>query len=244
MARCAVEDDQDAEASTQDDPSATTIMSQIRFLGRGANAIVRPGVVLLAPQDEYDHFLRRSAVFIYAMGLDEHDVYVIRGVLLDHPTPFTVKEMIEQGYGSAAANDDDDNENDKANDGIMDNLVFRGGRLGNEASISMFHCDLVLAKECEASMIGSTGIYEGGFSFLFNDNKAINPKIQDDGSKFKFFFNYVEFTEQELENMLGDVQSDGDAWTSLEVPPEIVLDSTYDRGNAWSRLRNHVRELP
>jgi hypothetical protein len=45
----------------------------------------------------------------------------------------------------------------------------------------------------------------------------------------------------ELENMLQDPQDDGDAWISVEVPPEIVLYSDYGRGEAWARLRNAVR---
>ncbi len=63
-----------------------------------------------------------------------------------------------------------------------------------------------------------------------------------DPSRVKFFFNYMEFTENELEEMLQITHGDGDAWTSVEVPPDVVLDSGYDRGDAWTRLRNAVRE--
>lgn len=34
----------------------------IRFLGKGDRAVVRPGVVMVAPNHEYNHFLMRSAV--------------------------------------------------------------------------------------------------------------------------------------------------------------------------------------
>lgn len=61
------------------DPSADDCADEIRFLGSGDDAIIRPGVVLLAPNHEYDHFLRRSAVFVYAIGQDEREDTVVRG---------------------------------------------------------------------------------------------------------------------------------------------------------------------
>lgn len=51
----------------------------VRYLGSGDNAIIRPGVVLVAPSHEYDHFLRESAVFVYAIGLDDDENTIIRG---------------------------------------------------------------------------------------------------------------------------------------------------------------------
>lgn len=53
----------------------------IRYLGSGPDAIVRPGVVLVAPKHEYDHFLMKSAVFVYAIGLDDNQDMVIRGIV-------------------------------------------------------------------------------------------------------------------------------------------------------------------
>jgi hypothetical protein len=47
-------------------------LDALRFgIGLGPNAIVREGVVLVAPPEEYNHYLMRSALFVYAMGLDE-----------------------------------------------------------------------------------------------------------------------------------------------------------------------------
>ena len=68
----------------------------MRFLGKGDRAIVRTGCVLVAPVHEYHHYYRKAAIFIHAMGEDDDKggVYVVRGVILDHPTPFTVGEMI------------------------------------------------------------------------------------------------------------------------------------------------------
>jgi hypothetical protein len=44
----------------------------------------------------------------------------------------------------------------------------------------------------------------------------------------------------ELEDMFA--VEDGDAWASLEVPPEYVLDSDLERGEMWSKLRNTVKK--
>lgn len=56
--------------------------NEIKYLGSGPDAIVRPGVVLVAPEQEYDHFLMKSAVFVYAIGLDDNEDMVIRGKFL------------------------------------------------------------------------------------------------------------------------------------------------------------------
>jgi hypothetical protein len=183
--------------------------SSIRFLGKGSNAIVRPGVVLLAPAEEFHHYLRESAVFIYAMGTDDNDEYIIRGVILDNSTPFTIGEMMEN----------------KVSGGVYENLIFRGGESGGQEAFCLHSVDSLDLEE-----IGTSNIYQGGEI----------DKI-DDPSKVKFFFNYMEFFEQELEDMLEIIHEDGDGWTSVEVPPEIVLGSDYGKGEVWSRLRNIIR---
>jgi hypothetical protein len=162
----------------------------------------------VAPAEEFHHFLRRAAVFIYAMGTGDNDEYVIRGVIIDHPTAFTMGEMMES----------------KISGGVYENLIYRGGDTGGESAFCLHSLDFMGREE-----IGSSKLYQGG-----------DPSQMDDPSKVKFFFNYMEFTENELEDMLNISHEDGDAWTALEVPPEIVLDSEYDRGDAWSRLRNAV----
>ena len=157
--------------------------SEIRFLGKGANAIVRPGVVLLAPAEEFHHYLREAAVFIYAMGTDDNDDYVIRGAILDNPTPFTIGEMMEK----------------KSSGGVYENLIFRGGESGGQEAFCLHSVDSLGLEE-----IGTSRIYQGGEL----------DKIEDP-SKVKFFFNYMEFLEQELEDMLEIIQEDGDGWTSV-----------------------------
>jgi hypothetical protein len=52
----------------------------------------------------------------------------------------------------------------------------------------------------------------------------------------------MEFTEKELENMLNDDYEGNNSWISVEASPEIVLNSSYERGDAWAYLRNKVRE--
>jgi putative AlgH/UPF0301 family transcriptional regulator len=195
--------------------------SSIRFLGRGANAIVRPGVVLLAPADEFHHYLRKAAVFIYAMGMDEYDVYVVRGVIIDHPTAFTIGEMMDQPEGAK-------------NSPIFSNQLYRGGERGGESAF-ILHSDEGIANTGNLEMVGTSGIYQGGFEHALSSDF--------DSEKAKFFFDYMEFTEQELENMLEDPQGDGDAWVSVEVPSEIVLSCDYARGDCWARLRNAIRDF-
>jgi hypothetical protein len=169
-------------------------------------------VVLLAPSEEYHHFLRQAAVFVYAMGTNDDDDYVVRGVIVDHPTPFTMGEMMDS----------------KPTGGVYDNLIYRGGDTGGESAFCLHSIDSFGLEE-----IGTSGIYQGG------DVGAVS---ETDITRVKFFFNYMEFLEQELEDMLEVTHSDGDAWTAVEVPPDVVLNSEYERGEAWSRLRNAIRE--
>lgn len=207
-----------AQASDENDSDS----SSVRFLGRGERAIVRPGVVLVAPPDEFHHYLRQAAVFIYAMGTDDDDVYVIRGVIIDHPTPFTMLEMMAEQGGDASSI------------ACLQNLMYRGGERGD--ATFMLHCDDTLAKQADQEMIGSTGIFEGGLDYATSNNYVIDPQ------KVKFFFSYMEFTEAELEEMLENREDPSTQWTSVEVSPDFVLNSELERGEAWARLRNAVRE--
>lgn len=193
----------------------------VRFLGRGKHAVVRPGVVLIAPPDEFHHFLRKAAVFIYAMGEDDDGVYVVRGVIIDHPTPFTIQEMMPteaNGFTDASP--------------YLQNLLYRGGELGDAAF--MLHADAGLGDESDQVMIGTSGIFQGGLNYCIENGYAIEP------DKAKFFFSYMEFTENELEEMLENREEESTQWVSVEVPPGFVLNSEWDRGEAWSRLRNAV----
>lgn len=236
-------------AEVTDESSSTAGLSSfssknIKFLGRGTEAIVRPGVVLLSPPDEYHHFLKEAAVFIYAMGHDDNDVYVIRGVIVDQPTPFTLKEMMSSNNTtSTGGNDTNSSDQVASTDGsgasesplFLQNCIYRGGEWGDSAF--MFHSDKKLASEAGQEMIGNSGIYEGGMNHVLANGYDMDP------SKVKFFFSYMEFTETELEEMLANrAGKNSTEWMSVEVPPEVVLNSDLDKGEAWARLRNGVHE--
>lgn len=202
------------------------ISSKVRYLGSGDDAIVRPGVVLVAPKHEYDHFLMKSAVFVYAIGLDENQDMVIRGVIIDHPTAFTISEMSPNVMGS-----------------LSNNLMFRGGRNGSDSAMLLHSAGGADGHvKTTGEMIGSSGIYEGG---VVSAMEAADAGLASP-DQFKFFFNYMQFRENELEDMFqGVVDDDGkpDEWVSLEVPPEFVLNSDLERGEMWSKLRNTIREI-
>lgn len=185
--------------------------SSIRFLGKGANALVRPGVVLIAPEEEYNHYLMRAAIFVYAMGMDEYDEYVIRCVVLDNPTPFTMKEMA--GVGGR----------------LHGNLLYRGGNVGGETAM-MLHSVTEFGRE----EIGTSGIFEGGLEQAQN---ADDCPVEN----FKFFFNHCQFSPNELETMLEEIDPDtGDGWTSVEAPSDLVLEE-WDKNDCWRFLRNVVK---
>ena len=83
-------EDGDLENNDDEGENDTKTDRIIRYLGRGTNSIVRPGVVLVAPEHEYDHYLRRSVVFVYGIGSNEYGEHVTRGVIIDQPTAFTM----------------------------------------------------------------------------------------------------------------------------------------------------------
>ena len=143
---------------------------RIRYLGSGEDAIVRPGVVLVAPKHEYDHFLMRSAVFVYAIGLNEDDDMIIRAVVLDNPTAFTIGEMSPQIMGS-----------------LSDNILFRGGYDGQDSALLLHSKGGSNGPVKSDSEIGSSGIYEGGIVSAMESVDA--GLISQD--QCKFFFNYM-----------------------------------------------------
>lgn len=232
-------DNNDDSLNTKSSSSSSKTTS-IRFLGKGEEATIHPGVVLVAPTHEYNHFLLRSVVFIYAMGFNQYEEFVTRGVIIDHPTAFTIGEMTG---GSVSGK-------------LASNVLFQGGDAGND-SVMLLHCHGSTSGttdhdqddddsggdgeiKCRGEMIGAnSGIYQGGV--LDAMNLVDEGKVSQEG--FKFFFNHVEFSEKELEAMLTATNSDGDAWASMQVPAEFVLKNDYKRGDAWSFLRNQIRQL-
>jgi hypothetical protein len=194
---------------------------KIRYLGSGDDAIIRPGVVLVSPAHEYDHFLMRSAVFIYAIGLDEKKNTIVRGVVLDHPTAFTIGEMSPNVMGA-----------------LSNNRLFRGGYDGSDTAMLLHSAGGPDGPIKSGSMIGSSGIFEGG---VVSAMESADAGVVET-NRCKFFFNFMQFTEKELDNMFLGIE-DGDAWVSVEIPVDYVLSSDYDRGQLWSKLRNSIREI-
>jgi len=207
--------------SNDNDGEDTNEGQPLRFLGKGDRALIREGVVLVAPTHEYNHFLMRSAVFIHAIGLNEFDEHVTRGVIIDHPTAFTMGEM---GGGNVYGT-------------LAHKPLYQGGDQGNDSAMLLHsHGNSGVGS---GEMIGTSCIYEGGVydaMDLVDDGKV-------DSENFKFFFNHIEFSDTELEGMLAATDSDGDAWASLEVPPSIVLNNDFGRGDCWSYLRNQIRQM-
>lgn len=141
------------------------------------------------------------------------------GVIIDHPTAFTVGEMSPNVIG-----------------GVSNNLLFRGGNSGSDNAMLLHSAGGQEGHVQSGEMIGNSGIYEGG---IVSAMESVDAGLID-ASRCKFFFNYMQFRELELEDMFA--VEDGDAWASLEVPPEYVLDSDLERGEMWSKLRNTVKK--
>jgi len=204
---------------------------KIRYLGKGNNAIIRPGVVLLAPKilhRNYQHH-RRAAIFIYDMGINEDGEYLTRGVILDNPTPCTIGEVADSTSVL----------NQRQGDRLHNNRVFRRREHGSndDATAILFHNQPHTIAGDGSNMIGTSGIYQGGLQSTCSNNIFDNQQRYYQ-ENFKFFFHYCEFTDIELEKMLAENVNDsnGDAWISAEVPTRLIL-ADWSRGRAWKKLR-------
>ena len=254
-------------ASTWTDDSNSNNYGPIEFLGKGTDAIVRLGVVLVAPLNEFHHFYRQAAIYIYAMGYDNNDdnqaendqtnlssTYYIRGVILDHPTPFTVQEMIPNfASWSSSLSSFNQPQHDHHHHPLASNLIFRGGDKGRENSVLLLHNQKNVPKCSEE--IGTSGLYHGGFDYIAStassssrsssSSSAIGSSDKDidmDGHNFKFFFNYCEFTEDEIEELFASSE-DGDAWASVQIhDTSLILNEEWDRGDCWRYIRNSIAQ--
>jgi putative AlgH/UPF0301 family transcriptional regulator len=202
--------------------------SSIRFLGKGPHAMVRPGVVLVAPANEFHHFYRQAAIFIYSIDEDnddDDDTTLIRGVILDHPTPFTAAEMMDESYSL------------QNNHPLASLLLFRGGDKG-DARLTVLHTRHELGLPC----IGTTGIHVGGWTALVQAFGTTTTTNTAEG-QCKLFFGHCEFTANELASMLDPIDaSTGDAWMSVEMDASLILNADYDRGDCWKRIRNVLQQ--
>jgi len=161
----------------------------------------------------------KSAIFIHAIGIDEYGQHVTRGVIIDYPTAFTMGEM---SAGSVVGS-------------LAGNILFRGGDMGGDKAM-MLHS---AGEPVSSKSIGTSGVYEGGLEMAI---AAIEEGIVE-ADQFKFFFNRVEFTDGELESLLNEMDSEGDAWTSVEVPPSLILNGDLNKAEAWMSLRNQLKEI-
>jgi hypothetical protein len=120
--------------------------------------------------------------------------------------------------------------------GLSENRLFRGGYDGSDTAM-LLHSAGGDGPIKSGSMIGSSGIFEGG---LVSAMESADAGLIET-NRCKFFFNYMQFTQKELDNMFAGAE-DGDTWVSVEIPPDYVLNSDYTRGQLWSKLRNSIRE--
>lgn len=213
-------DEQDVNAAKA--PLMGETRSGVTFLGKGSNAIVRLGVVLVAPLHEYHHFYRQSAIYIYDMGEHESGEYLIRGLLLDHPTPFTL--------GETSPNIDPSNP-------LARLSVFRGGDQGQDGVVLLHNCSDFFGAH-QTSHEVADGIYQGGWDAALSACQRGSAH----SDSFKVFFNYCEFTETQLDALLQE-SDDGDSWMSVQVPSTMILSSEWGRGEAWARLRNIISQM-
>jgi hypothetical protein len=246
-------DEMNDEEATTMTATARSSKTPIRFLGKGVDAIVREGAVLLAPSHEFHHFYRRAAIFIYSIGTDtttaattasvrpgddgDEETLYIRGLILDHPTAFTINDVlggVDDRFVSTAFGET--------------NLVHRGGDKGGDGLILLHDVKNIAATFADASavydddddddmmMIGNSGLYQGGWDRII---PACEAGVAD-VNNFKAFFNHCEFTERELEDLLKS-DEDGDNWISIEVLDcRLLLSQQWQRGDLWRRLRNAV----
>jgi len=202
-----------------DDAIIANLYNQVKFLGKGKDAAIEPGVVLISPKFETSHFLSKTAILVCAIGLNEVGDTAVRGVMIDNPTPFTISEMTGE-------------QNDLGS--LGDNLLFRGGDEGAE-SIMLLHND----PDIPSTPIGTDGnLFQGGIDYAVKTDVASTEK----NAFFKFFFNYIEYDANALSKILSE-EEDGDAWISVSVPTDLILNSDLDRGDAWKGIRNVMKHV-
>ena len=155
------------------------------------------GRLLLPPPSTMSHFLHKAALYVYNAAATTPDGQPsIRAVIVDQPTAFTMNEM-----GSPLGR-------------IGDRPLFTGGESGHDTAI-LLHAHEELsppsAEVCRGgggSKFGAGGrLFEGGLDLaaaavdagLYAGDADMQVETNEDG--FKFFFNYVEITHAELEDI-------------------------------------------
>ena len=134
------------------------------------------GQVVLAPRNEYNHFLRQAAVLVV-----EHTERGSLGVSLDSPTLLTI--------GEAAKGLLEDSE-------LAENRLFMGGEYGGDSATMIHACEDVAG----ARRLGGSDLFLGG---LADAAKRVNAGINRP-EDFKFFFNFCKWAPGELDDAIAD----------------------------------------
>ena len=172
------------------------------------------GQVVLAPRNEYNHFLRQAAVLVV-----EHTERGSLGVSLDSPTLLTI--------GEAAKGLLEDSE-------LAENRLFMGGEYGGDSATMIHACEDVAG----ARRLGGSDLFLGG---LADAAKRVNAGINRP-EDFKFFFNFCKWAPGELDDAIADGR--WRALTGVPREVVLDQDPFADRGKLWRTLaraakRNH-----
>jgi hypothetical protein len=199
-------------------------LSSMELLSAGA---VEAGTLMVAPKHEYNHFLMEQAVLVY-----EADETGYRGVILEMPTAFTVDEMVP------------------GLDDFDGNYLFTGGEDGGRSVIMVHPHGEELAADgqkkkssdaADAAVKFNTTIANcmpiGGGLFVggVEEAKAAVAKGLLPAGDFKFFFNHVRWSTQEVPPMLEE-----GGWRAVKLPdsetPKFVLrNGDHDLWRAMQR---------
>ncbi|GMI14443.1 hypothetical protein TrVE_jg13222 [Triparma verrucosa] len=206
------------------------------------------GRILLPPPSAMSHFLHQAALYVYSTTSQTADsLPSIRCVILDQPTAFTMNEMSSSSIGR-----------------IGDRPLFTGGESGNDSAILLHrHCELSPPSQEILRTGATTRIFEGGLALasscvdegLYDGDMDLG--VDDDENGFKFFFNYVEITHKEIEEInaaskskITGIQLQGeeemfdvfDGWMCVDFDDaDVVLNNRYERGECYKMLRNKLR---
>lgn len=164
------------------------------------------GRVVLAPKEEYNHFLRRAAVLIV-----EHTAKGSLGVSLDSPTLLTI--------GEAAAGLLEEN-------ALAENRLFMGGEYGGDSATMIHAC----ADVAGARRLGESGLFLGGLADAAKRVKMGANAPED----FKFFFNFCKWAPGLLDSQIADGQWTALKGVSREAV--LDQDPFADRGKLWRTL--------
>jgi putative AlgH/UPF0301 family transcriptional regulator len=171
---------------------------------------VEEGCLLVAQPNEYNHFMVRGAVLIIHHAPEQRS----RGLLLDHPTAFTVGETAP------------------ALDVFAENTLFLGGEAGANTALMLHRFALPGARA-----VGGSGLYLGGVRSAMEKVEAGEFSPGD----FIFVFNECEWEpgvlQQEVEAARWTVLR---CPPHFLMPPGAGRART---SSLWERCRREIRRL-